>query len=77
MVRMLTDAAAGVTAAASIIGQKHVRQQVVDAIRSKKYKAILQKLAHEHVTNLKFDRADLKALLTQDEASSLDNFFSA
>jgi hypothetical protein len=70
----LRDAAAGVTAAAGIIGQKHIRQQVVDAIRSKKYKSILQKLANKHVTELKFERADLKSMLTQDEASSLDNF---
>lgn len=40
-----TDALRGVTQAARIVGQRHVHQQAINAIRSTKYRAILQKLA--------------------------------
>ena len=69
------DAALGITKAAHIIGQKHIRQQVVDAIRSKKYRTILQKLVQSRsFADLKFDRRALKGMLSTDEAASIDNF---
>lgn len=76
----IDDAGRGIGVAAKIVGQKHIRQQVVAAIKSKKYKSILQKLLVSHGGTvisgdaLGFDRGSLKGLLSSDESGSLDNF---
>jgi len=70
------DAKKGVVRAANIVGQKYIRQQVIEAIRSKKYRSILQKLSTSEriFVGLRFDRATLKSMLTPEEAGSMDNF---
>lgn len=66
------DALAAVISAADIVGRKHVEPKVFEAIRSKLYLRILQKIP----LNLGevFKRSDLLEHLDEAEASVLDNF---
>lgn len=71
------DAMLGIAKAARVVGEKLVQEQVINAIRSKKYRAILQKLTSESSDsffNLKLDRASLISIANNDEVKIVDNF---
>lgn len=67
------DATRGIVSAAEVVGQKYIRHQVLNAIKSKKYKTILQDLVGAHATDLKFERSELMTMLPHDEVG-VDNF---
>ncbi|MGQ0663877.1 MAG: AAA family ATPase [Pseudomonadota bacterium] len=67
----LNDAVAGVIAAAEIVGRKYLEPQVLQAIRSPKYRAILRKVAGARTID--FTRSTLLEKLDAGEAKVLDN----
>jgi hypothetical protein len=69
------EAIKGVLAAAEIIGQKLLEPQVLQAIRSQRYRSILRKLA-ARPPGLAFRRADLLKALSAEEKKVLDNFLN-
>jgi hypothetical protein len=66
------DAALAVISAADVVGRKHVAPQVFEAIRSKRYRAILQKIPQN--LGEAFKRSDVKEHLSAEEGKVLDNF---
>jgi len=68
----LPDAVAAVKQAADEVGRKYVEPGVVDALKSRAYHSILEKLAR--LNKEKFTRDELAADLTPDEAKKFDNF---
>jgi len=69
------DASSGVIKAVSVMGQKYLRKQVLDEIRSKQYRSILHKIASSvEIGKLEFERSKVKELLSPEEASNIDNF---
>jgi hypothetical protein len=66
------DAVEAVEQAADEVGRKYVEPGVVDALKSKAYHSILEKLSRLNKTE--FDRDELVADLTEDEIKKLDNF---
>jgi hypothetical protein len=66
------DAWSAVVWAADVVGRKHVDPQVFQAIRSKKYRQILQKIPEN--LGFEFKRADVLGHLDPEEAGVLDNF---
>jgi hypothetical protein len=67
------DAIAAVTAAADIIGRKHLQPQVFHAVRSARYRNILRKVAREPFEDA-FQRSQALERLAGDERKVLDNF---
>ena len=67
------DIRRGVVLAAEVIGQKLLEPQVFQAIRSERYRSILRKMAVE-VADLRFQRTELLARLTEAEKRVLNNF---
>ena len=68
------DASNGIVAAADIVGRKHLEPQVLNAIRSPRYRAILRTLDRQ--PDIEFSRGELLAFLNNDEAKVLDNFLT-
>ncbi len=66
------DAAAGLVAAADIVGRKYLEPAVLHAIRSPRYRTILEKLADQ--LPVSFTRKDLAGKLDSQEEQVLDNF---
>ena len=66
------DALGAVEQAAVEVGRKYVEPQVVDALKSRAYHSILDKLAK--LDKPEFTRDELTSGLTEDEAKKLDNF---
>ena len=66
------DALDGVFAAADIVGRKHLEPRVFQAIRSDRYRSILQTLAAP--LEFRFKRSDLLPRLGADEARVFDSF---
>jgi AAA+ ATPase superfamily predicted ATPase len=69
------EASRGVVDAAEVIGRKLLEPQVLQAIRSQRYRSILRKLA-AHPLRLTFRRADLLKALSPEEKKVLDNFLT-
>jgi len=69
------DAIRGVTAAADVVGRKHLEPQVFAALRSGKYRSILRKLAWTP-SDLEFRRSGLRGKLDPAETKVLDNFLT-
>jgi hypothetical protein len=67
------DAAGALLTAADVIGKKYVEPQVVSAVKSAKYRAILRKICTAGL-HMDFDRSSVKKTLTQDEDKVFDNF---
>lgn len=67
------DAMNGITRGAEVIGAKYIEPKVSAAIRSKTYRAILNKIAGEWLGH-RFTRARVVERLTPSEAKSFDNF---
>jgi len=67
------DALAGVVNAAEIVGRKFLQPQVLKAVRSERYRTILQKMSRE-THGLTIQRAQLRKALTEHERTVLDNF---
>lgn len=67
------DVRQGVIDAAEVIGHKLVEPQIFQAIRSKRYRSILRKLAVSPF-GFSFQRAELRARLAEEETKVLDNF---
>lgn len=67
------DAAEGISRAAEIVGRKYLEPQVYQAIRSPRYRKILQVLASDP-NNLFFQRAKLLQRLEPNERKAFDNF---
>ncbi len=63
----------GLFQAAELIGRKIFKPRVLDAIRSKKYRAILRKLSKRNL-NIRFTRRELIGDLDASEKNVLDNF---
>ena len=67
------DARRAIVAAADIVGRKYVEVQVLDRIRSGRYRALLRTIP-EIAPLGRFKRSDLARHLTREERSVLDNF---
>jgi hypothetical protein len=67
------DALSGIIEAADIVGKKYLDRQVYRAIRSDRYRSILQKIVKPDLT-MRFVRKDIAKRLTDDEKRVLDNF---
>ncbi len=63
-------AAAGISDAAVIVGEKYLNPQVYSALRSTRYKSILRKLPF----STRFNKGELVTKLADDELKVLDNF---
>ena len=70
----MDDIGNGVVLAAEVIGQKLLEPQVFQAIRSERYRLILRKMAVEVGPDLRFQRKELLARLTEAENRVLNNF---
>jgi hypothetical protein len=70
---MLAEAVTGVMDAADVIGRKHLEPQVLQALRSPRYRSILRKIA-ELPRGLEFRRAEVGQRLAPDERKVMDNF---
>jgi len=68
------DATTAVLAAAEEVGKKYVDQQVYGALRSKDYHAILNRIAADVSSDMRFDKAKLAAGLTDIQKKKLGNF---
>ena len=68
------DIRKGVFLAAEVIGQKLLDPQIFQAIQSERYRSILRKMAVEVEPDLRFQRTELLARLTEDENRVLNNF---
>ena len=68
------DIRKGVFLAAEVIGQKLLEPQIFQAIQSERYRSILRKMAVEVEPDLRFQRTELLARLTEDENRVLNNF---
>jgi hypothetical protein len=67
------DAFAGMIQAANVIGAKYIEPRILDAIRSERYRGILNKIVvspFEH----RFSRQEIKNRVSEKEAQVLDNF---
>lgn len=69
------EAFAGVLEAAEIIGHKLLEPQILQAIRSPRYRSILRKLAVSP-PEIRFRRADLLKALSPEEKKVCDNFLT-
>lgn len=69
------DAVNGIVVAADIVGKKYLDRQVYSAIRSDRYRSILQKLVKPGL-EMSFLRKDIAGKLTADEKRVLDNFLT-
>lgn len=67
------DALSGIIEAANIVGKKYLDRQVYRAIRSDRYRSILQKIVKPDLT-MRFVRKDIAKRLTDDEKRVLDKF---
>jgi len=67
------EALEAVRAAADIVGRKHLQPQVFEAIRSRRYRSILNKLSSMN-TSATFRRAEIIARLPEEERKVFDNF---
>jgi hypothetical protein len=67
------DVAAGVVAAADVVGRKYLEPKVLDVIRSEKYRRILHKLGDPSFL-AGFERRAVLAGLPEEEAGVFDNF---
>jgi hypothetical protein len=68
-----SEALKAITVAADIVGRKHLEPQVFQAIRSKRYRTILRKLAREPFED-RFKRSEVRERLSGDELQVFDNF---
>lgn len=69
------DAIRGIISAALVIGEKHIHEQVVKAVRSKKYQAILRKIVgSSDLNNLSLERKSLLAMVPESEHQMVSNF---
>ena len=68
------DIRKGLFLAAEVIGQKLLEPQIFQAIQSERYRSILRKMAVEVEPDLRFQRTELLARLTEDENRVLNNF---
>lgn len=62
----------GIVSAAEVIGHKLLEPQIFSAIRSERYRSILEKMADE--PQMRFRRSELAARLTTAERNAMDNF---
>lgn len=69
------DALQGIIVAADIVGRKHLEPQVLDVIRSARYRTILRKITATPF-EITFGRSDLRSRLSLDENKVLDNFLA-
>lgn len=69
------DAFGGIIEAADIVGKKYLDRQVYRAIRSDRYRSILQKIVKPDLT-MRFVRKEIANRLTEDEKRVLDNFLA-
>jgi AAA+ ATPase superfamily predicted ATPase len=67
------DALGGIIEAADIVGKKYLDRQVYRAIRSDRYRSILQKIVKPDLT-MRFVRKEIANRLTEYEKRVLDNF---
>jgi hypothetical protein len=70
----LSDATRAVVAAADEVGKKWVDQQVLRALRSSDYKAILRKIGQLGPSAGEFKKADVRNQLAASEKKKFDNF---
>ena len=68
------DAWDGMFTAADIVGRKHLEPGVFQAVRSKRYRSILRKIADTGPFDVQFKRSALLAQLRDDERRVLDTF---
>ncbi|MCI0489722.1 MAG: ATP-binding protein [Blastocatellia bacterium] len=68
-----SEANAGIIIAAEIIGRKFLEPQIFQAIRSKRYRSILYKLADDPFTS-SFQRSTIRKKLTSEEDKVFGNF---
>jgi len=69
------EALKGMLEAADVIGHKLLEPQILQAIRSQRYRSILRKLAAQHPRH-SFRRADLLKALSAEEKKVCDNFLT-
>ncbi len=65
---------AGIVTAAQTIGSKFLQPQVLDAIRSERYRSILRKIADE--PRMRFTRAEMLERLPDTDKKAFDNFLN-
>jgi hypothetical protein len=68
-----SEALKAITVAADIVGRKHLEPQVFQAIRSKRYRSILRKLARTPF-EVRFKRSEMRDHLSGEEVRVFDNF---
>jgi hypothetical protein len=68
------DAWLAIFAAADVVGRKHLQPQVLQAVRSTRYRSILRTLGQE--IGDPFTRGELKGRLRNEEVKVLDNFLA-
>ncbi len=68
------DAWLAITNAAEIVGRKHLKPKVLDAIRSDRYKSILRKLVERGKLDFRFTRKGAIEKLSGEERRVFDNF---
>jgi hypothetical protein len=67
------DALTGMIQAANVIGAKYIEPRVLDAIRSERYRGILNKIVDSPFEH-RFSRQEIKSRISGKEAQVLDNF---
>lgn len=67
------DATEAVLVASEIVGNKYLQPRILTAIRSTRYRTILQKLAR-HPLHFEFKRSEMQDRLSKDEQKVFDNF---
>ena len=72
----LHEAMKAILDAAEIIGRKFLEPQVFQAIRSKRYRSILRKLAGDQIHNVSFQRAEIRKRLSPEEDKGFGNFLN-
>jgi AAA+ ATPase superfamily predicted ATPase len=72
----INEAVDGAVNAAEIIGRKFLKPQVIQAIRSPRYRSILRKIAEAPPTKISFQRSEVREKLTAEEKNVLDNFLN-
>ncbi len=71
----LEAARLGIVNAAEIAGRKFLKPQIIEAIRSTRYRSILRKLVDDPGTGY-FQRGEIRKKLTSEESRVLDNFLN-
>lgn len=70
----VNDGLAGVLSASEIVGEKHIDRQVLNAIRSDKYRSILNKMSQDPPVRINFQKKDVESRLSSNDRKVFNNF---